>query len=200
MTTSRYTQHLQHCVPWRGQTCVVRPFVSADAPALYAFARLQSTSWHMSWEPHGSVEETAGYIASVVKMYGNDCEAPLCIATQDTDACCGFVGFTHFEPQHLRSDIAIALHPDFAGRGIAQEACSFMLRQAQSMGLLRVQAVVEAKNTASRRLMERLGLTEECLLRQYLVSKGGSVDAFLYATIFDEHRVPPRAAAKSPQP
>lgn len=185
-----HAHHLNTCVPWQGKTCRVRPFVPSDAPALFDFVKRPSVSKHMNWEPHESIVVSERYLDSVCAAYGHDAHAPWAIATLEDDRAVGFVGFTHFCADHRRSDMAVALHPEFAGRGMAYEACAFLFAQARRLGLMRVQAVVETGNEASQRLMQRLGMQERVLLQNYLVSKGGATDAFLYAIFFADNRPP----------
>lgn len=56
-------------------------------------------------------------------------------------------------------DIGFALLPDYWGQGYAIEAASEVLRLAKGeLGLPRVVAIVSPENTASQRVLEKLGL------------------------------------------
>lgn len=62
-------------------------------------------------------------------------------------------------------ELGYALHRAFWGKGIAREATSAMLELGiREFGLRRITAILDARNTASVRLLERLGFT---LHREY---------------------------------
>jgi RimJ/RimL family protein N-acetyltransferase len=53
------------------------------------------------------------------------------------------------------------LHPDFQGKGLATEAARAVLALAASSGIDEVLALTDLDNTASQRVAERLGMTDE---------------------------------------
>lgn len=71
------------------------------------------------------------------------------------------------------ADIGYALLPEFWGAGFAVEAASATLRHAaERFHLARVVAIVSPHNTASMRLLEKLGMKYE---RQHLAPEGDEV-------------------------
>ena len=63
-------------------------------------------------------------------------------------------------------DIGFAFLPEFWGRGFASEAASAVLGLAQSeFGIDRIVAVTTPDNTASIRILERLGMAFEKMVR-----------------------------------
>jgi RimJ/RimL family protein N-acetyltransferase len=63
------------------------------------------------------------------------------------------------------AELGYAIHRSFWGKGLAREATSAMLELGiREFGLRRVTATLDARNTASVRLLERLGFT---LHREY---------------------------------
>lgn len=75
-------------------------------------------------------------------------------------------------------DIGFALLPGFRGGGYAREAAEAVVDQARNvLRLARLTAIVAAENTHSIRLIEKLGLRFDRMLRL----KGDDRDACLYA-------------------
>jgi RimJ/RimL family protein N-acetyltransferase len=63
-------------------------------------------------------------------------------------------------------DIGFAFLPAYWSRGYAVEAASAVLAWARgAFGLPRILAVVQEDNASSIRLLQRLGLTRQCMLR-----------------------------------
>jgi RimJ/RimL family protein N-acetyltransferase len=75
-----------------------------------------------------------------------------------------FVGDCGLQPLELRGpeiELSYDLHPDLWGRGVATEAAKAVLGLAfQELGMERVVAVVKPAHTASRRVLEKVGLTQ----------------------------------------
>lgn len=64
------------------------------------------------------------------------------------------------------AEIGWVLAPASAGQGLAAEAAAAVIDAAFADGLHRIEAQMDARNDASARLCERLGLTREAHLRQ----------------------------------
>jgi [ribosomal protein S5]-alanine N-acetyltransferase len=70
------------------------------------------------------------------------------------------------------------------GRRLASRAVALLARWALTeAGLARVEALVEPDNTASQRVLERVGFHREGRLRSYLVFDKRRADAFIYSLL-----------------
>jgi aminoglycoside 6'-N-acetyltransferase len=86
-----------------------------------------------------------------------------------------------------RAEIGWAFHPDVAGQGYATEAVRAVLDVAfGTYGMQRVFAQLDARNTASARLCERVGMTKEGHLRREWWGKGEWSDALVYGLLREE--------------
>ncbi len=95
-------------------------------------------------------------------------------------------------------DIGWMLHPEFQGRGYATEAAQALVRYAfEERGLHRLTSGCEVRNTASWRLMERLGMRREAHHRQSQWAQDEWQDEYLYALLRDEWRRPVTETAPS---
>ncbi|MCW3060900.1 MAG: hypothetical protein JWQ02_2721 [Capsulimonas sp.] len=78
-------------------------------------------------------------------------------------------------------------HPDYHGQGYATEAAEALLKFLfGDLAAHRVTSGCDARNTASVRLMERLGLRREGHLVQSQFSNGELRDEYLYALLRGE--------------
>jgi len=74
-----------------------------------------------------------------------------------------------------------------AGNGLAPEATVVVLRFAfEELGLHRVEVAIVPRNTASRRVVEKLDLREEGVARRYLEIDGAWEDHVRYAITAEE--------------
>ena len=90
----------------------------------------------------------------------------------------------------VQAELGWALRPDEMGKGYATEAVHEVLRICfEELGLRRVTASCFAANTASYRLMERLGMRQEAhTVASDLHPSGEWMDGYSYALLADEGR------------
>ena len=90
-------------------------------------------------------------------------------------------------PSYSQAEIGWALHPDFRGRGIATEAARAAIGLLfDHYGVHRVNAMLDARNDASARLCERLGMRREAHRLRDFWSKGEWTDSLEYAVLADD--------------
>lgn len=94
-----------------------------------------------------------------------------------------------------QAEVGWVLHPDFGGTGYATEASRMMLDLAFGrLGVHRVVAQLDARNTASAAMAERLGMRREALFRHDMWVKGAWGDSLYYAIIEEEWAASPLSA------
>lgn len=98
----------------------------------------------------------------------------------------GTCGLYLINKRHQRACMGYDLHPDFQGWGYATEAVEAMVvKTAEMYNLRRIQAEVLPDNSASVKLLERVGFKKEGLLTQYEKwGNKGHVDLLIYARLF----------------
>jgi aminoglycoside 6'-N-acetyltransferase len=99
----------------------------------------------------------------------------------------GDIAFWTSDETHSRAEIGWVLDPAYGGRGYATEAVRAVLGLAfGAYGMHRVHAQLDARNTASERLCERVGMKREAHLREDWWSKGEWTDTFVYGILARE--------------
>ncbi|CAM2066912.1 GNAT family N-acetyltransferase [Sulfidibacter corallicola] len=123
--------------------------------------------------------------------------AALAVIPTDVDTECpiGMVCFRWESFVDERVEIGYRFHPDFQGRGYAFEAvqgvAKFLFEQ---LGVLRIVAYCIADNHASYRLMEKLGMQREGLLRRHSRIGGVWYDELVYGMLDTDWRQVPAGA------
>ena len=93
--------------------------------------------------------------------------------------------------QHRRGEIGFVVHPDHHGRGYATEAARELLRIAfDELMLHRVVGRTEARNVASARVLEKLGMRREAHLIENEYVKEEWQSEFVYAILDRDWRDP----------
>ncbi|WP_405060387.1 GNAT family N-acetyltransferase [Kribbella sp. NBC_01505] len=81
-------------------------------------------------------------------------------------------------------ELGYALHPDYQGKGLASEAAREMLRLGfEELGLHRIVALLDDRNSASAQLLERLGMRREAHHLQALWFKDEWCNEYVYALL-----------------
>jgi [ribosomal protein S5]-alanine N-acetyltransferase len=111
------------------------------------------------------------------------------VADAKTDHCLGMVNYHDGHIRSRRVAIGYIVDPAYHQKGIATEAVSAMLDFCfGELGLHRAQAFIHPENTASRKLVEKLGFHCEGLLRDNLRVGDDWRDDMLYALLETDHR------------
>jgi RimJ/RimL family protein N-acetyltransferase len=88
---------------------------------------------------------------------------------------------------HGQGEIGWALGVEHRGQGYATEAARALMDYGfNSLGLHRIYADTSSENPASWRLMERLGMRREALLRGSVYEEGKWLDKYIYGMLADE--------------
>lgn len=91
--------------------------------------------------------------------------------------------------EHRSGEIGYVIHPDHAGNGYATEGSRLMLRLGfEELGLHRIIGRIDARNTGSARVLERLGMRREAHFVRNEWVKGEWVDEAVYAMLDEEWR------------
>jgi len=103
--------------------------------------------------------------------------------TNDTDGVVGAVGL-HINRDHRRGEIGYWIGVPFWNRGYATEASMALVRFGfEELELNRVQARHMVRNPASGRVMEKLGMKFEGILREHALIRGRFEDTAIYAIL-----------------
>jgi [ribosomal protein S5]-alanine N-acetyltransferase len=93
-----------------------------------------------------------------------------------------------------RAELGYVLGRQHWGKGLMLEALHALVGHAfEVLGIRRLEAEVNPANSASVRVLERLGFTKEGLLRQRWVAKERPYDVAAYGLLRDEYESPPVA-------
>ncbi len=109
--------------------------------------------------------------------------APYLIEDTRDGAILGGCALHHFDPMRDTVEIGYWLFVGSRGRGVATRAVGALVEDAFAQGIRRVEAHVRLENTASERVLERLGFEREGVRRRYLRHGGGYADATIFARL-----------------
>jgi [ribosomal protein S5]-alanine N-acetyltransferase len=159
---------------------LLRPFNAADAPVVQReLSRVEMA--RMLAIPHPYPDDGATKWIETARR-GRD----FAIVLRETDELIG--GITLFEnEQHRRAELGYWCAIDFWGRGYATEAVRAAIEYGfRGLALNRVHAECHGDNPASRRVLEKAGMTFEGRLRQHSFRVDRFADKLLFGALRDE--------------
>ena len=146
----------------------------SDAADMFSYARRPSVTAYLTWDPHGSIEETREYLTYIGQRYRTGDFYDWAVVHKEDGHMIGTCGFTSFNCPADSAEIGYVLNPNYGGQGYATEAVRRVLTFGfEELSLHRIEARFIEGNTPSLRLMERVGMTLEGYARESMRIKGG---------------------------
>ncbi|MFB9236755.1 GNAT family N-acetyltransferase [Plantactinospora siamensis] len=183
--------------PIRTARLDLRPFEPTDLAALHAYRSRPDVVRYLYEEPDDEAATRASLerrLRRTALRTGGDA-LNLAVVVRETGRLVGDVMLAWTSAEHRQGEIGYVFHPAAAGRGYATEAAAEMLRLGfEWLGLHRVVGRLDARNTASARVLERLGMRREAHLVQNEFVKGEWTDEAIYALLAAEWRAADGAA------
>ena len=136
----------------------LRPWVAADAEALFEYAKDPAIGPVAGWPPHKSVEESLNVIQTV--FCGSECYA---ICEKGSQKAIGAIelklsGHTDMTEQDDECELGYWLGKPFWGRGYMPEAVRELLRHGfETLGMTTIWCGYYDGNEKSKRVQEKVG-------------------------------------------
>jgi [ribosomal protein S5]-alanine N-acetyltransferase len=155
-----------------------------DAQALYLPARDPEVMRFMDWPMPTALRDTQLHLEKVAAAWETGSEYQWIILERHSGLCAGTISC---RPRGHAADFGYFLGRDYWGKGLASDAASAVISWlAAQPEIIRIWATVDIENARSRRLLERLGLELEGVMRMATVRpnmRGPPRDTAVYARI-----------------
>jgi aminoglycoside 6'-N-acetyltransferase len=173
-------------LPVRTERLVVRRFAAGDVPAFAAYRSDPEVARYQGWDapvPEAAARRlVAGFAAAEEGkpgwyQYAVECDGVLI----------GDVGIC-WAGNRMQAEVGFTIARAHQGNGYATEAVRCVLDRVFAAGVRRVSAECDARNTASARLLERLGFGLEGHRRRHTWLKGEWTDDLLFGLLAEDWR------------
>ncbi len=175
----------------------IRP---TDAEAFFAIKSDREVMDFYGDEPHQSLEDTHVLIQQLQNSYDRREAIFWGITLKDEDAIIGSFAFISFNSDFHYAEIGYELNRAYWRQGIMAEAIPAVLTYGfTQLGLHRIEAATDARNTPSMHLLLKLGFTYEGNLRQRFFFRDQFLDAHYFGLLKDEWLVATKKGEKVEQ-
>jgi RimJ/RimL family protein N-acetyltransferase len=154
-----------------------------DARAVFeGWAQDRDVTRYLTWRPHERMEQTQEFLRSCISAWGNLTRFPYMIIWKENGEVIGMI-----DPRMEGPGVGIgyAAARAYWGKGYMPEAVRAIIEWAfQQPSIYRVYATTDVENIASRRVLEKVGMQCEGILRKYILHPNRSDiprDSFMYA-------------------
>jgi RimJ/RimL family protein N-acetyltransferase len=179
----------------RTERLVLRPLNTGDLEDVHAYQKLKDVVRYLYWEVHDH-DESAEHLRKRIAMNrlaengdGIVFAVELADAEGGAGRVIGDISMFLKNATWGKFEMGWVFHPAVHGRGYATEAAQRILELCfDTLGAHRVFAQLDARNDASARLCERIGMRQEALLRETEIFKGEWSDTAVYAILEQDFR------------
>jgi RimJ/RimL family protein N-acetyltransferase len=167
----------------------LRPFEAGDIDDFVAIHTHPDVPRYLYWGIRTRRELEAVLAGKIERMAlarrGDSVD--VAVVVRASGAIAGSVSLTWIDNEHRQGEIGFILHPAHHGNGYATEAARALLRVGfEELGLHRIYGRLDGRNTASARVLERLGMRREAQLVENEYVKGEWTDEVIYALLARE--------------
>ncbi len=167
---------------------LLREFHMQDAPAVFDIFRLEVVNRYLETELMQSIEDAERRVMSRISLFREHMGCRWAVTLRDNPSrVIGSCGYFSVRRGTQTVEAGYELHPEFWNKGLMTEAVQAMIRFSfgpqDLMPVHRIEALVTPENTASIRILEKLGFEREGLRREFGFWQGRYQDVFLYALL-----------------
>ena len=172
--------------PLETERLLLRPFATGDLDALLAIQSRDDVTRYLYWDPRTAAEvrEVLDRKVRSTAIVAEGDNLSLAAVLRESGELIGDCSLRWLSAEHRQAEIGFIFHPDHHGQGYATEAAAALLALAfDGLRVHRVIGRLEARNTASARVLERLGMRKEAHLVENEHVKGEWQSEIVYAQL-----------------
>lgn len=156
-----------------------RPLTIEDNAFIFDLLTKDETSKYQSWQ-FETMSEIEDYMKNIRAKEDSIYYRVIEDANQNPIGVCSLT----VNKKHNKGEIGYMIHPYFWGKGYATKAAQYLITYGfKNLKLNRIFAVTDTRNDGSIRVLEKVGLKREGLLRQDKIVRGAYRDSYIYSLL-----------------
>lgn len=168
---------------------LLRQLRTEDAIDLFHYFSKDEVTEYYDLDSFTEVSQAEGIIETWNNRFKNREGIRWGISLKSEDRIIGTCGFHNWVKDHYKAEFGYELSPAYWRQGIMTECLEKIQWYGfKELGLNRMEAFIDPKNISSRKLLEKSGLKEEGLLRDYFFEKNRFVDAAIFAILRKDYK------------
>ena len=173
------------------QRLCLRPLAESDLPELMAVNGYEEVTRFLGQLPWNELADAEAWFKRMSAQVAVGSAAEFVIVAKATGGVIGRCGLFEYERIDAQAGLGYVLGRAHWRQGYMREALTALISCAfGELELRRLEARVEAENTASSSLLRCLGFTREGVLRERWITNGKPMDAEVYGLLSREWASP----------
>lgn len=166
------------------ENLILRKINKQDIEDIFYYGSNPKVSQRVSWVTHKSKADTEQFIDFVLDGYSQHNKALWGMELKSNRKIVGTIDFVTLNSKHKNAEVGYVLSEDFWGNGLTTEATKKIIEFGfTELGLVRIQARCFVENIGSQRVMEKVGMSFEGIIRKGMFAKGEYQDLMLYSVL-----------------
>ncbi|MDP8227452.1 MAG: GNAT family protein [Candidatus Celaenobacter polaris] len=170
------------------KSLILKKMTLKDAEDLFEYASDPEVTKYITWAPHKSIDDSIDFLKSVLRRYENNEVSEWGIVYKENNKFIGTCGYVLWVPVHSLAEIAFALSGEYWGKGLMTEAVKEVIKYGfEKMNLNRIYARCFMENIGSQKVLEKVGMKFEGILREQMFIKSKFSDMKIYSILRKEY-------------
>ena len=167
---------------------ILRRMMVKDYEDMYLYARRSDVTKYLTWKSHTSPMYTKEYLEYIATKYSLGEFYDWAVIDKREQKMIGTCGFTRFDFHSNSAEVGYVLNPEYWGKGYATEAVKAVVKFGfETIGVVRIEAKYMEGNAASRRVMEKVGMSYEGMMRSALLVENEYKNIGVCSILLDEY-------------
>ncbi|MDR1892068.1 MAG: GNAT family N-acetyltransferase [Oscillospiraceae bacterium] len=165
---------------------ILRSLSHRDIGDVFNYCSREAVSRFVAWSPHKSKNDSRGFIDWVQMNYKTGLSVTWGIELRGTGKLIGTCSYVSIDPFFKVTELGYAISDAYWGFGYGSEAAMALVHFGfRQVGFQRMESRCMPENTASLRVLEKIGMSFEGVLCKGIYCKGAPRDIRLYAITDD---------------
>ena len=166
------------------QRLVLRRITPEDVNAIFALRSNVDVMKYIARPLCENLEDALALIHSIEQKLSSNEGINWAITLKGNNTLIGFIGHYRIKWEHFRSEIGYMLSPDFQGKGIITEAVKLVVDYGfNDMNMHSLEAVIDPKNIASARVLEKNNFIKEAHYKENEFFDGRFINSIIYSLL-----------------
>ena len=168
---------------------ILRQFKIEDAKDMFeTYTSHEVVTKYLTWLPHKNLQDTIDFLNHIVLPgYNLPKKYRWAVVLKENNKVIGSIDVVKQNDGDEQCELGWVIGDDYWGRGIMPECAKVVLRYLFDIGYVRIHAIHDHENIKSGRVMEKIGMKHEGLLRKFHKNnKNELVDCDMWAIIKED--------------
>jgi ribosomal-protein-alanine N-acetyltransferase len=163
---------------------LLRRLVNEDVNEIFALRSDQDVMKYIPRLLAKTKEDALSHISMINEKIDSNEGINWAITFKDNPKHIGIIGHYRIKPEHFRSEIGYMLLPEYHNQGIISEAIKEVVQYGfQEMKIHSIEAIIDPKNFASEKVLQKNGFIKEAHLIENEFYEGRFLDTVIYSIL-----------------